>query len=76
MAELRGMVLMVLVAAVLTALAVYVVLRGSARILEALGIDLLGAMLYLGLAERPLQPREVRKRRLRELLPEPPPTAA
>ncbi len=51
-----------LLAVLLTMLAVFVVLRGSARILEVLGIDLLAAMLYLGLAERPVRSRAERGR--------------
>lgn len=58
------MLLMALVTLCLLALAVAVVARGTQEAMRRLGLDPMGTLLWLGLAEQPLEPLPPRHRRL------------
>ena len=62
------MLLPIAVLVVLGALGALLVARATVRVLRRLGLDPVTVMLWLGLAERPLELPRRRRRRLGELL--------
>lgn len=69
-ANSTDMLLQLLAAALVCALAFYVIAQASVRIIRALGMDPVVVMLWLGLAEEPVAVRRADRRRLHELLVE------
>ena len=65
--------LAVVIGLLLCAVGAFLVARGSLAVMRRLGLDPVATLMWLGLAERPIEPR-AQRRRLKELLLEAPPT--